>query len=257
MNPVTSRLDIETAVRARGLDPGRMPRHVAIIMDGNGRWAQQRGWRRLRGHREGARTVHAITTESVELGIDWLTLFAFSSENWARPRREVDTLMRLLEDYLAGEVETLHRNNVRLVSIGRTDRLPDGVRRTLHEVQAATADHRAMTLCLALSYGGREEVVDACRQLAGRVANGDLAPEDIDQDVVGGALYAPDAPDVDLLVRTAGEQRLSNFLLWQSHYAEYVRVDGFWPDFSIDDYRQALREYQSRNRRFGRVPIPT
>ena len=241
------------AISAAALDPQRMPRHVAIVMDGNGRWARSRGWARTRGHRSGADVVRAITTQSVRLGIERLTLYAFSSENWSRPEREVRFLMRLLEDYLEGELPTLRENGVRLKAIGRLDRLPARVRDRLESVLAATADHRNMELCLALSYGGREELVDACRALARRAAAGTLDPEAIDEAAVGGALYDPTAPDVDLVIRTAGEQRLSGFLPWQAIYAEYVSAPQLWPDYSVEDYHASLREFQARDRRFGRV----
>jgi undecaprenyl diphosphate synthase len=230
-----------------------MPRHVAIIMDGNGRWAKRRLWERTCGHRQGAETVRAITTESVKLGIQRLTLYAFSSENWARPAREVGYLMDLLDRFLQGELETLMTNGVRLEAIGRLDRLPAEVRATLDRIRAATADNRAMVLCLALSYGGRDELVDACQALAREVAAGRLAPEAIDEAALQARLYAPTAPNVDVVIRTAGEHRLSNFLPWQTTYAEYVAVEPLWPDFGIADYHAALHDYQGRERRFGKV----
>jgi undecaprenyl diphosphate synthase len=243
--------------RARGLDPARLPRHVAIIMDGNGRWAKGRGWDRTRGHQKGAEVVRAVTTESVKLGVRRLTLYAFSSENWSRPRREVDYLMQLLEDFLRGELPTLQENNVRLEAIGRIERLPPRVRAAIDEVRGASAGNDAMVLSLALSYGGRDEIIDACRALARAAAAGSVDPEAIDEAAVQAALYAGkcafDADDVDVVIRTAGEQRLSNFLPWQANYAEYVSAAALWPEFTVDAYVAALKEYQGRERRFGRA----
>ncbi len=236
-----------------GLDPERMPDHVAMIMDGNGRWARRQGKQRTRGHRQGAETVRTVCTESVKLGIRRLTLFAFSSENWSRPRQEISYLMRLLRQFLQREVGTLMENGVRLQVIGHRERLPDDVRRALDEISATSADNTNMDLCMALSYGGRDEIVDACRALATRVAAGELDPDTIDQKVFAAALYAPEAPDVDLLIRTAGEQRLSNFLTWQSVYAEFVFLPMLWPDLDVEAFHAALREYQGRDRRFGAV----
>jgi len=238
--------------RASGLDPARLPRQLALIMDGNGRWARQRGWERFLGHRRGASAVRAVTTECVQLGINRLTLYAFSSENWLRPRREIDVLMALLGEFLVDELPIMQEHNVRLEAIGRLDRLPAAVRTTLDATLAATAGHTGMALCLALSYGGRDELVDACRTLAARVARGELAAESIDAAALQGALYNPH--DVDLVIRTAGEQRLSNFLPWQAAYAEFVACPTLWPDFTVEDLRACLREYQGRERRFGQVP---
>ena len=250
---MTTAAVLDPAVHARhaGLDPARLPRHLAVIMDGNGRWAKQRGWERFLGHRRGTTTVRDVTTECVHLGLERLTLYAFSSENWSRPRREVDVLMELLREFLRGELPTMHEHNVRLQAIGRLDRLPPAVRSELDASLAATAGNTGMVLCLALSYGGRDELVDACRSLAARVARGELAPEAIDAAAVQGALYA--AQDVDLLIRTAGEQRVSNFLPWQAAYAEFVTCAALWPDFTVEDLHSGLREYQGRERRFGKV----
>lgn len=237
--------------RSLGLDPARLPRHLAVIMDGNGRWARKRGWERFLGHRRGADTVRAITTECVQLGIRRLTLYAFSSENWSRPPREIAVLMELLAQFLRSELPVMQENNVRLQAIGRLDRLPAEVRAVLDANLAATAGNTGMVLCLALSYGGRDELVDACRRLAARAARGELLPEAIDTDAVQAELYAGD--DVDLVIRTAGEQRISNFLPWQAAYAEFVTCQPLWPDFSLDDLRACLIEYQGRERRFGLV----
>jgi undecaprenyl diphosphate synthase len=251
--PPTLRLAGADACRALGLDPARLPRHVAVIMDGNGRWARSRGWDRTRGHERGIDAVRAAVTESVRLGIPRLTLYAFSSENWSRPRIEVEFLMRLLKRFLRDELPTLQREGVRLEAIGRLDRLPPAVRAALDAACAATAGNTAGVLCLALSYGGRDELVDACRALAAAVAAGRLEPAAIDAAAVQAHLYAPHAADVDLVVRTAGEQRLSNFLPWQTTYAEYVSVAACWPDFTAAVYHEALRAFQGRERRFGAV----
>jgi undecaprenyl diphosphate synthase len=226
-------------------------------MDGNGRWAKGRGWDRTRGHRQGADVVRAITTESVRLGIKRLTLYAFSSENWSRPRHEVDYLMLLLKEFLAGELPTLQSNGVRLEAIGRLERLPAEVRRVLDEVRGATLGNQAMILCLALSYGGREEIVDVCRAIAEDVASGKLPLAEISEEAVQSRLYAGACPfkadDVDVVIRTAGEHRLSNFLLWQANYAEYISCPALWPEFNIDEYHAALKEFQGRERRFGGI----
>ena len=241
-----------------GLAPDRLPRHVAIIMDGNGRWAQAHGWQRTRGHEQGAEIVRAITTESVRLGIARLTLYAFSSENWTRPAAEVAVLMGLLERFLADELPTLMDNGVRLVAIGQLNRLPDHVRARLDATIAATRDNPNTILSLALSYGGRDELVDACRRIAADVAAGRLAAEAISLEAIQARLYGGPCPkgadDVDVVIRTAGEHRLSNFLPWQAIYAEYVSVLEPWPDFTPTVYHAALREFQCRERKFGGVP---
>lgn len=250
--PVTAAAhDPAAHARSFGLDPARLPRHLAVIMDGNGRWARKRGWERFLGHRRGADTVRAITTECVQLGIQRLTLYAFSSENWSRPPREIAVLMELLAQFLRSELPVMQENNVRLQAIGRLDRLPAEVRAVLDANLAATAGNTGLVLCLALSYGGRDELVDACRRLAARAARGELAPESIDTDAVQAELYAGD--DVDLVIRTAGEQRISNFLPWQAAYAEFVTCQPLWPDFTLDHLHACLIEYQGRERRFGLV----
>ncbi|MCS6970060.1 MAG: polyprenyl diphosphate synthase [Planctomycetota bacterium] len=252
MSPFATEVhDAAAEARAAGLDPARLPRHLAIIMDGNGRWASRQGWERFFGHRRGADTVRAITTACVRLGIPRLTLYAFSSENWQRPAREVAVLMELLVEYLARELPTLHEQQIRLCAIGRLERLPATAQAALRAAIAATAGYRRMVLTLALSYGGRAELVDACRELARRVAAGELDPEEIDEARLGAALY--DGEEVDLVIRTAGEQRLSNFLLWQTAYAEFISHPALWPEFTVADFHACLREYQRRERRFGRV----
>ncbi len=244
---------LDARIRAAGLEPARMPRHVAIIMDGNGRWARARERERAYGHERGADTVKLVTEESVRLGLERLTLFAFSSENWKRPQREIDALLGLLEHYLAAQLPTMQEHGVRLSTIGRLAQLPVRTRTQVEDAVAATAANRTMDLCLALSYGGRDEIVDACRAMARAIRAGELDPETIDQTTVDAHLYAPGAPDVDLLIRTAGEERVSNFLLWQAHYAEYVFADPYWPDFTVADYHAALLAYQRRERRFGKI----
>ena len=250
--------DPAAAAQAAGLDPARVPRHVAIIMDGNGRWAKAHGWERTRGHEQGAEIVRAITTESVRLGIARLTLYAFSSENWSRPAAEVAVLMGLLDRFLADELPTLMENGVRLTAIGQLDRLPAPVRARLDATIAATAANPNTILSLALSYGGRDELVDACRALAVEVAAGRLAPQAIDMAAVQARLYGGRCPkgadDVDVVIRTAGEQRLSNFLPWQANYAEYVSLPWPWPDITVERFHHGLREFQARERRFGCVP---
>ena len=240
-----------SAIQVAQLDPQRMPRHVAIIMDGNGRWARSQGWRRVRGHEQGAKVVREVVTESVALGMDYLTLYAFSSENWSRPQTEVDYLMRLLGRFLDRELDTLMDNNVRLKAIGELDRLPSEVADRLFDRIEKTATNDAMTLSLAVSYGSRDELVRACRHIAEKAATGQLDPASINIETIDAHLYDTEAPDVDLLIRTAGEMRISNFLLWQIWYAEYVSVRDYWPSLTISGYHEALREYQSRQRRFG------
>ena len=230
-----------------------LPRHVAIIMDGNGRWAEARGMARIKGHRVGAESVRTVTRHAARLGLEQLTLFAFSTENWRRPRHEVTYLFRLLRRYLVEERGELMENWIRLTSIGRIEALPDYVQAALRETEALTAANRKMTLCLALNYGGRTEIVDAARSLAKDVAEGRLPADAIDEAALASRLYQPLMPELDLLVRTAGEQRVSNFLLWQLSYAEIVVVDTAWPDFREEELEAALAEYGTRVRRFGGI----
>ncbi len=228
----------------------KLPRHLAIIMDGNGRWAQQRGLLRTSGHDAGAKTIRTVTTECARLGLEQLTLYAFSHENWKRPQREIDYLMRLLKRFLIGERPTLAENDVRLTAIGRLDSLPDAARAALDETIALSADNGGLNLCLALSYGARAELVDAFRVLGTRIAAGELAPEDIDEALISASLYQP-GRDPDLLVRTAGEMRVSNFLLWQISYTELHVTDACWPDFDVAELHAALRAYATRTRKYG------
>ena len=230
-----------------------LPRHVAVIMDGNGRWATQRGLPRLAGHREGSQSVRAVTRAARELGVKALTLYAFSSQNWLRPPTEVAGLMELLRDYLESERREVMQNNVRLRAIGELSRLPRLVRAPLDALIADSAHHDGLQLVLALSYGGREELVSAARRLAREVLAGKLAPRDIDEARLRGALDTGDLPDPDLVIRTSGERRLSNFLLFQIAYAELAFVDVAWPEFREAELLQAIDDYQGRERRFGKT----
>jgi len=229
------------------------PDHVAIIMDGNGRWAAARGGARAAGHREGAEAVRRVVRAARELGIPCLTLYAFSEQNWARPEAEVAALMRLLVRFVVEERTELMARGIRLTTIGDQDRLPAFVRGPLAALVAATRDNRSMTLCLALSYGGRESIVRAARRLARAVAAGRLAPEAIDEAHVAAALETRTLPPPDLIIRTSGEQRLSNFLLWEAAYSELYFTEVMWPDFGAAELREALAAYARRRRRFGRV----
>ena len=220
-------------------------------MDGNGRWAKRRGLPRIEGHRRGAESVREITRASRELGLEALTLYAFSSQNWDRPIEEVRMLMALLRDYLHDERDEILGNNIRLVSIGDGDRLPDFVKEPLAELSAASAKNTGMTLCLALSYGGREAIVDATRKLIADVQSGAIRLQDVNQLSFSEALSTSTLPPLDLVVRTSGEQRLSNFLLWEVAYAELCFVDTLWPDFRKPELLAALDQYQHRERRFG------
>jgi undecaprenyl diphosphate synthase len=230
-----------------------LPRHVAIIMDGNGRWAKQRGLPRVEGHRQGAESARTIIRAAGELGIKYLTLYAFSLENWNRPKDEVDALMKYLVHYLKTETPELNKNNVKLEVIGHIYRLPEAVQEHLRKSQAALAKNNGLTLIMALSYGGRTEIVDAVRAVAEKVQRGKLDPEDINEQVVSQHLYTRNWPDPDLLVRTSGEMRVSNFLLWQISYAELVVTPTLWPDFRKLQFFEALEEYARRHRRFGGI----
>lgn len=233
------------------IDRDRLPRHIAIIMDGNGRWAARRGMPRVEGHRAGAQSVRDTVEAAAELGLEYLTLYAFSVENWKRPRYEVWTLMNLLKDYLRREIRTLRDNDIRLQILGRWRELDPSVVRHLERAIEETAAGTGMTLNIALNYSGRCEIVDACRAIVADWANGE--PVEIDQTTLDRYLYTADQPDPDLLVRTSGELRISNFLLWQVAYAEIWTTETLWPDFRRHDLWQAVVDYQSRERRFGAV----
>ncbi len=228
-----------------------LPTHVAIIMDGNGRWAKARMLPRVEGHRNGVDSVRAVVRASGELGIKYLTLYAFSVENWNRPKDEVDTLMKYLARFLKNEVGELTRNNVRLEAIGQIWRLPEAVQEQLEKTRASLAKNNGLTLILALSYGGRTELVEAMRTLGGKVKSGELEPAEITERLISEHLYTRHFPDPDLLIRTSGEMRVSNFLLWQISYAELVVTPTLWPDFRKPQLVAALEEYAGRHRRFG------
>lgn len=230
-----------------------LPRHVAIIMDGNGRWAERRGLDRNEGHRAGIESVRAVVRAAHELGIPQLTLYAFSTENWSRPKGEVDALMGLLERYLDAEIDEIDRNGIQVRAMGRLERLPASVRAKLDHAICRTRDNREMVTLFALSYGGRSEIVDAARRLAREVEQGKLDPEQIDEKVFSEYLYAPDLPDPDLLIRTGGESRVSNFLLWQIAYAEIHVAEVMWPDFRKSDLVEAILSFQNRERRYGLI----
>ncbi len=230
-----------------------LPRHVAIIMDGNGRWATRRGLPRVAGHREGAKAARAIVKAAGELGLTYLTLYAFSTENWSRPQDEVSTLMKLLEDAIYRELPALMRQNVRLRVIGRAEGVPPTIRRGIEHVVQETRNNTGLNLLMAFNYGGRDELLDAVRTLARRVAAGQLSPEAITEADVAGALYTAGVPDPDLLIRTSGEMRVSNFLLWQIAYTELWITPTLWPDFGPGDLYRAVAEFQGRTRRFGGV----
>jgi undecaprenyl diphosphate synthase len=231
--------------------PPAPPMHVAIIMDGNGRWATSRGLPRIAGHRRGAEAVRRTVNAAAELGIPYLTLFGFSSENWKRPLAEVDDLMGLLRHYLRGEIAELHRNGVKLRIIGQRNRLAPDIVTLIDNGETLTRDNTRLQLTIALSYGGRDEIALAARTIALRVAAGELAPEAIDEDCVTDHLLTVGMPDPDLVIRTSGEKRISNFLLWQTAYAEFIFTDTLWPDFAKSDLEDAVRDYHGRDRRYG------
>ena len=237
----------------RELDPTKLPTHVAIIMDGNGRWAAAKGKNRLFGHKNGVKSVQAIVEESARLGIKHLTLYAFSTENWNRPQEEIGTLMRLLLQSLRTELEKLLENNIKLQAIGNIEKLPQSIQDELLHVINKTATNSEMTLTLALSYGARDELVDMTKKISQLVKNNLISLENIDESVINEHLYTRKLPDVDLLIRTSGERRISNFLLWQIAYAELYFTDVFWPDFRKQNLIDALLSYQQRERRFGKT----
>ena len=230
-----------------------LPKHVAVIMDGNGRWAEKHAFPRVRGHRKGAESVRTIVTLCRKLGIGYLTLYAFSEENWKRPPHEVNALMKLLGSFLKRELKEMKENGIRLNVIGRPEKLPATTRKVLQDTIRETSHGSKMVLTLALSYGGRQEILDAVRGLARKVQNGVMDPSDISEDQFSGSLYTSGMPDPDLLIRTSGEYRISNFLLWQISYSEIYITPTLWPDFGEADFLKALSEYQKRDRRFGAV----
>ncbi len=250
-------LSPEAVAELLGVPVGSPPKSVAVIMDGNGRWATSRGLSRSKGHEQGAANVRSIVTEATRLGLEALTLYSFSIENWNRPREEVDLLMHIYAVYLQQERPTIINNNVRLRHFGQRDGLPQAVLDELDESLRVTADNTGMFLGLALNYGSRTEIVEAIRKIARRVEAGELSPEDIIAETVTTSLDTADLPDPDLVIRTSGEMRISNFLLWQISYAELYVTDVYWPDFHVEQFHDALRNYACRNRRFGDVNSPT
>jgi len=230
-----------------------LPKHLAIIMDGNGRWAKQQGKQRIFGHEKGAKTVREIIQEVSQLGIPYLTLYAFSTENWKRPKLEVEALMHLLSRYLNKEVAIMQQNNIRLNAIGDLESLPSKVRKELHKAMEQTKDNTSTTVSLALAYGGQQELLQMTQQLARKVQQGLLTPEQITYQEIQKTLYTQEIPPVDLLIRTSGEYRISNFLLWQIAYAELYFTDVLWPDFTPEQLHKALLNYQNRERRFGKT----
>ena len=239
--------------RQEELKKGQIPRHIAIIMDGNGRWAKKRGNIRLYGHRAGVKSVRDITESCGQLGVEHLTLYAFSTENWSRPKEEVSGLMRLMVSSLRKEAENLHKNNVKLVTIGQVERFPEHCRNELREVVELTKNNTGIQLCLALSYSGRWDITEAVKKVAREVKDGNIAPEDINDDLISQKLSTANVPDPDLIIRTSGEFRLSNFLLWQLAYSELYITETCWPDFRRDELYKAIASFQKRERRFGKV----
>jgi undecaprenyl diphosphate synthase len=229
----------------------RRPRHIAVIMDGNGRWAQRRGLPRIEGHRRGVASVRRTTEEAARLKIGQLTMYCLSSENWKRPQHELDFLMALLEQYMIEERTTLLRENIRLSVIGRRDGIPDSVQREMDKTIALSRENRGMRLCLAINYGARAELLDAVRGIAASLEAGELGSGELDEETISQHLYTAGMPDPDLLVRTAGEMRVSNFLLWQISYAEIWVTDDCWPEFTENHLHQAIRDFAARERRFG------
>jgi len=235
------------------LDTTKLPAHVAIIMDGNGRWAKKRLLNRINGHEKGSETVRTIVRTCRQIGISYLTLYAFSTENWQRPKTEVKALMVLLENFLQSERKEMVENNIRLRAIGQLDRLPAKVRQVLDQTMAATRELTGMNLILALSYGGRAEIVRMVQEVAEKVKRGTIEPQEVNEGLICDHLYTRDVPDPDLLIRTSGEMRISNFLLWQIAYTELFVTPTLWPDFSKEEFLQILKDFQVRVRRFGAV----
>jgi undecaprenyl diphosphate synthase len=251
MSTMTLKPDTLQRLAAAGLDPARLPRHIAVIMDGNGRWAQQRGLPRIEGHRRGVHSVRNIIEECCRLGIEQLTLFCLSTENWKRPQHELDFLMTLLHKYLIAERAEILEQNIRFTTLGRREGLPAKVLDEIDENVRVSQDNTGMTLCLAINYSGRTELVDAARNLAELVKSGQMRLDEIDENTVSDALNTAGMPDPDLLIRTAGEMRVSNFLLWQISYAELWVTGKCWPEFDSAVLHQALHEFAKRERRFG------
>ncbi|MCE5340747.1 MAG: isoprenyl transferase [Planctomycetaceae bacterium] len=241
------------AAKRLGIEVAQFPKHIAVIMDGNGRWATNRGLPRFQGHRQGARTVEKIVDYCVDIGVECLTLYSFSMQNWKRPKLEVAFLMQLYIRYLVGIRKTLKEHNVRLVHLGRTEKLPPKLVRELHKTIEITSEYSGMVLALALNYGGREEIIDAAKKIAQDCMNGTITVDQIDEMLVNDSLYTAGLPDPDLLIRTSSEKRISNFLLWQISYAEFYITDTLWPDFMPEDIDKAILEYSKRARRLGDI----
>ena len=235
------------------IDRESLPKHIAIIMDGNGRWAKLRNQPRVFGHREGAKSVRKVVEGAARLGIKNLTLYAFSTENWNRPKHEVKTLMKLLVNALKNELQLMKKNNIRLNAIGHTDKMPANVQQELQEVLDETKENTGLILTLALSYGARQEILRAVREISNKVKNNIISVENVDDHIINKHLYTQNLPDVDLLIRTSGEVRISNFLLWQIAYAELYFTDELWPDFDETSLHTAIADYQQRERRFGKT----
>ena len=235
------------------LNAGEVPTHIAIIMDGNGRWAKSRGNVRIYGHKTGVDSVREITEACAEIGVKYLTLYAFSVENWSRPSTEVSGLMQILIQTLRKETKRLIDNDIKLITIGQVERFSSGCLRALNEAKELTKNNKRMQLCLALSYSGRWDITEAFRKMAAKVQDGSMKPEDIDCSAISQHLSTADIPDPDLIIRTSGEYRLSNFLLWQLAYSELYITDTFWPDFRRKELYQAIRSYQQRERRYGKI----
>jgi undecaprenyl diphosphate synthase len=235
------------------IDKNKLPQHLAIIMDGNGRWAKAKGLFRSMGHESGTKAVREITEACAEINIPYLTLYAFSTENWNRPKLEVELLMRLLVSSLKKEIKTLNKNNIKLNAIGNLEALPKKAHKELLDVIDKTKENTRMTLTLALSYGAREEIIKTVKEISDKVKKGLISPQNIDEVIITSHLYTRDLPDVDLLIRTSGEQRISNFLLWQIAYAELYFTDILWPDYTKKDLFEAILNYQNRERRFGKT----
>ena len=230
-----------------------IPEHVAIIMDGNGRWAKENNLSRIHGHKEGTQSVRSIMREAASIGIKYLTFFTFSTENWSRPKLEIDGLMKLLIDSLITYEKELHENSIRLQIMGETNRLPKPVQKIINKIVTDTKDYSVSNLILALNYGGRFEITKATKEIALKFKNNDIDITEINENMISDHLYLPNVPDPDLVIRTSGEMRLSNFMLWQLSYSEIVITDKFWPDFKEEDFYKALKEYESRNRRYGNI----
>ena len=233
------------------IDVDRLPKHVAIIMDGNGRWAKKKTMNRIRGHEKGTESVRVIVRASRELGIQWLTLYAFSEENWKRPKYEINALMMILKSFLKSELREMQDNGIRLKTIGDISKLPEDVQAIIDETVEKTADNSDMTLSLALSYGGRQEIAYALKKITEKIKSGEILSRDIDEHLISDNLYTTGMPDPDLLIRTSGEYRVSNFLLWQIAYSEFYITPTLWPDFRKEEYLTAIEEFQKRERRFG------